>query len=200
MCILYKWLCFHVLYCTVPHRVQYLYFKTRMSRSKCKNSGNVAGTAKRHQKSEVQRKERRETRERSNWRTRESHNAGNGEGILFEILLAFEAQNPNIEQYTKVAAAIQNTIQCPRVIEDERKKKKKELRPRHHWILSFMSIDRIEFGKEPSTSGMNEIAACPPSPMVNDASAPPSPTSSPSSSQYLFLLVHSMPTAVCQIL
>ena len=25
---------------------------------------------------------------------------------LFEILLAFEAQNPNIEQYTKVAAAV----------------------------------------------------------------------------------------------
>ena len=43
---------------------------------------------------------------------------------LFEILLAFEAQNPNIEQYTKVAAAVQNTIQCPRVIENKKKKKK----------------------------------------------------------------------------
>ena len=36
---------------------------------------------------------------------------------------------------------------------------------------------------EPSTSSMNEIAACPPSPIADDPSAPPSPTSSPSSSR-----------------
>ena len=35
----------------------------------------------------------------------------------------------------------------------------------------------------PSTSGMSEIAACPLSPIADDPSALPSPTSSPSSSQ-----------------
>ena len=35
----------------------------------------------------------------------------------------------------------------------------------------------------PSTSGVGEIAACPPSPIVDDPSALPSPNSSPSSSQ-----------------
>ena len=43
-CILYKWLCFCVLYCAVLYRVQYLYFKPRMSGSKCKSSNDVAGT------------------------------------------------------------------------------------------------------------------------------------------------------------
>ena len=46
--------------------------------------------------------------------------------------------------------------------------------------------DRNESSKEPepkpSMSGMSEIAACPPSPIADDPSAPPSPTSSPSSS------------------
>ena len=35
----------------------------------------------------------------------------------------------------------------------------------------------------PSTSGVSEIAACPPSPIADDLSALPFPTSSPSSSQ-----------------
>ena len=52
----------------------------------------------------------------------------------------------------------------------------------------------------PSTSGMSEIAARPPSPIADDPSALPSPTSSPSSSQELFLPVHSMPAPVCQLL
>ncbi|CAN0488351.1 unnamed protein product, partial [Rangifer tarandus platyrhynchus] len=50
----------------------------------------------------------------------------------------------------------------------------------------------------PSTSGESEIAACPPSPIADDLSAPPSPTSSPSSSQQLFLPVHSMSAPACQ--
>ena len=49
------------------------------------------------------------------------------------------------------------------------------------------SVDRIESSKEPepvpSTSGMSEIATCPPSTTADDPSALPSPTSSPSSSQ-----------------
>ena len=43
--------------------------------------------------------------------------------VLFEeALLVFEAQDPNIERYTKVAAAVQNAIQCYRVIYDEKKR------------------------------------------------------------------------------
>ena len=45
----------------------------------------------------------------------------------------------------------------------------------------------------PSASGVSQIAVCPPSPIADDPSALPSPTSSPSSSQSLFLPVHSMP-------
>ena len=53
---------------------------------------------------------------------------------LFEkALLVFEAQDPNVERYTKVAAAVQNVIQSYHIIYD--KKKKKKLLPRHHWII-----------------------------------------------------------------
>ena len=38
-----------MLLCTLLYRVQYLYFNPRMSGSKCKSSGDVAGTAKRIQ-------------------------------------------------------------------------------------------------------------------------------------------------------
>ena len=52
-------------------------------------------------------------------------------------------------------------------------------------------------GKEPepipSMSGMSEIATCCPSPIADDPSALSSPTSSPTSSQWLFLPVHLMP-------
>ena len=35
-----------------------------------------------------------------------------GFSLFEEALLVFEAQDPNVERYTKVAAAIQNAIQC----------------------------------------------------------------------------------------
>ena len=42
---------------------------------------------------------------------------------LFEVaLLAFEAQDPNVEQYAKAAAVTQNAIQGYRVIYDQEKK------------------------------------------------------------------------------
>ena len=50
-----------------------------------------------------------------------------------------------------------------------------------------------EPGPVPSMSGMSEIAACPLSPIADNPKALPSPASSPSSSQYLFLPVPSMP-------
>ena len=42
--------------------------------------------------------------------------------LFEEALLVFEAQDPNVERYSKVAAAVQNAIQCYCVIYDEKKK------------------------------------------------------------------------------
>ena len=87
---------------------------------------------------------------RSNWRTVEIHNVGNGKEIFFieKGLLVFEVQNPDVEQYTKVAAAIQSIIQCFRVIYDEEKKKRATTQTSldfffqegvHVFILSYQS-------------------------------------------------------------
>ena len=106
-----------------------------------------------------------------------------GFSLFEEALLVFEAQDLNVEWYTKVAAAIQNAIQCYRVIYDE----KRIATTQTSLDRFFKKVDRIESSKEPepvpSTSGVSEVAACPPSPMADDPSALPSPTSSPSSSQ-----------------
>ena len=40
--------------------------------------------------------------------------------LFEETLLVFEAQDPNVEQYTKVAAVVQNAILCYHVISDQR--------------------------------------------------------------------------------
>ena len=42
--------------------------------------------------------------------------------LFEETLLVFEAQDPNVELYTKVASTVQNAIQCYYVISDEKKK------------------------------------------------------------------------------
>ena len=106
-----------------------------------------------------------------------------GFSLFEEALLVFEAQDPNVEQYTKVAAAVQNAIQCYRVIYDEKKRTTTQTSLNHF----SKRADRIEPSKEPepvpSTSGVSEIAACPLSPIADYPSALPSPTSSPSSSQ-----------------
>ena len=106
-----------------------------------------------------------------------------GFSLFEEALLVFEAQDLNIERYTKVAEAIQNAIQCYPVIYDE----KKRATTQTSLNCFFKRVDRIESSKEPepvpSTSGMSDIAACPLSPIADDPSALPSPTSSPSSSQ-----------------
>ena len=107
-----------------------------------------------------------------------------GFSLFEEALLVFEAQDPNVELYTKVAAAIQNAIQCYRVIYDE---KKKRATTQTSLDRFFKRVDRIESSKQPepvpSPSGVSEIAACPLSPIANSPSALPSPTSSPSSNQ-----------------
>ena len=45
-----------------------------------------------------------------------------GLSLFEEVLLVFEAQDPNVKWYTKVAAAVQNAIQCYCVIYDEQEK------------------------------------------------------------------------------
>ena len=84
---------------------------------------------------------------------------------------------------SKHKSSVDVVIQCYHVIYD----KKKELLPRHRWVIFFKSVGRIESSKEPepvpSTSGVSEITTFPPSLIADDPSALPSPTSSPSSSQ-----------------
>ena len=45
-----------------------------------------------------------------------------GFSLFAETLLVFKAQDPNVEWCTKVAAAIQNAIQCYQVIYEKKKK------------------------------------------------------------------------------
>ena len=120
-----------------------------------------------------------------------------GFSLFAEALLVFEAQDPNAEQYTKVTATVQNAIQCYCVIYDEKKRATTQISLDHF----FKRVDGIESSKEPehmpSMSGVSGNAACPPSPVADDPSALQSPTSSPSSSQQLFLPGHSMPALVC---
>ena len=75
-------------------------------------------------------------------------------------LLVFKAQDPNVEWCTKVAAAIQNAIQCYHVNYDEKKSTTTQTSLDHF----FKRVDRIESNKEPepvsSTSGMSEIVVC----------------------------------------
>ena len=49
-----------------------------------------------------------------------------GLSVSDEALLVFEAQEPNIEQYIKATAAVENAIQCYCLIFDQEKKKKRE--------------------------------------------------------------------------
>ena len=106
-----------------------------------------------------------------------------GFSLFEEALLVSEAQDWNVEQYMKVATAVQNAIQCYRVIYDEEKRATTQISLDH----VFKRIDRIESSKQPepvpSTAGMREIAACPPSLIADDPSALPFPTFSSSSSQ-----------------
>ena len=102
-----------------------------------------------------------------------------GFSLLEEALLVSEAEDQSVEQYTKAAAAVQNAVQCYWVFYDE----KKSYHPDKAWIILFKRVDRIESSKEaermPSTSGVNEITVCPLSPIADNPSAVPSPTSSP---------------------
>ena len=114
--ILYKWLCFCVLYCTVLYRVQYLYFKLDLQKDdfiellavqhkELTNEDLMELEAQR--KDEERQEEEEVTEEPKRFTTQEMAR----EFSLFEeALLVFEAQEPNAEWYTKVAAAVQNAI------------------------------------------------------------------------------------------
>ena len=106
-----------------------------------------------------------------------------GFSLFEEALLAFEAQDLNIQQYTEVAEAVQNAIQCDSVIYDEKKRATIQIS-----LDPFSKrVDRVEPIKEPeavpSTSGLREIAAYPLTPIAKHPLALPSPTSSLSFSQ-----------------
>ena len=175
-----------------------------MSGSKCKSSGDVAGTVETRQaitmelagqheeptnedlmELEAQRKdeERQEEEVTEEQKRFTMQEMARGFSLFEEALLVFEAQDPSIEWYTKVAAAIQNAIQCYHVIYDN----KKRAATQTSLDCFFKRVDSIESCKEPepvpSMSGVRDIAACPPSPIADDPLALPSPASSPSSSQ-----------------
>ena len=86
-------------------------------------------------------------------------------------------------QYCIEYSSTVSLLQAQDVIYDEEKRATTQT----SLDLFFKRVDRIESSKGmelvPSTSGVSEIAACPPSPIADDPSALPSPTSSPSSSQ-----------------
>ena len=106
-----------------------------------------------------------------------------GFSLFEEALLVFESQDLKVEWYMKVAAAVQNAIQCYCVIYDEKERATTQTSLDHF----LKRVDRIEFSKEPepmpSTLGMSEIAACPLSPTADDPSSLSPPPSTPSSSQ-----------------
>ena len=70
------------------------------------------------QKKDEERQEEEVTEEAKRFTTQEM---ARGFSLFEEAMLVFEAQDPNVEWYTKVAAAVQNAIQCYHVIYDEKK-------------------------------------------------------------------------------
>lgn len=92
-----------------------------------------------------------------------------------EALFIFEAQDPNIEQYTKVAAAVQNAIQCCVSF-----MRKKELPLRCHGIMFARGLTELNHQKPMSSaSGVSDISSRPPAPVAGGPSAPLSPTCPP---------------------
>ena len=72
---------------------------------------------------------------------------------LFDgVLLVFEAQGQNTEQYRKVAAAIQNAIQAYHVIYDKKKRATTQALLDHSLSLSLFfppkGVDRIDSSKD----------------------------------------------------
>ena len=176
MCPVYIVTCVHPLQ-VVVRLCTLLYSTVAVQHEELTNEDLVEMEAQRKAK---ERQEEEVTKEPKRFRMQEM---ARGFSLFEEALLVFEAQDPNLERFTKVAAAVQDAIQCYHVIYDEKKRASTQTSLDNF----FKRVDRIESSKEPepvpSTSGMSEISPCPPSPTADDPSALPSPTSSPSSSQ-----------------
>ena len=70
-----------------------------------------------------------------------------GFSLFEEALLFFEAQDPNVERYSKAAAAVQNAVQCYRVICDV--KQRATTQTSLDCFFKSVDIHRIESSKEP---------------------------------------------------
>ena len=88
-----------------------------MSGSNCKRGSDVAGTAKKLQELEAQRKDEEGqeevTAELKRFTRREM---ARGFYLSEEAALVSEAQDSDVERYMKVVAAVQNSVGCYRVI------------------------------------------------------------------------------------
>lgn len=136
VCILYKWLCFCVL------RVD-LYFKLRMSRSKCKSSSDTAGSARKCQMVTIETKIKinesgarwKDDRPYSanNWRTREIYNAENDRELflIWGSTASFEAQDCIIEHSQMLSSRSEYNL----VLSCHLWWDKKEILPRYHWVI-----------------------------------------------------------------
>ena len=76
-----------------------------------------------------------------------------GFSLFEEALLVFEAQDSNIERYMKVAAAVQNEIQCYCVIYDKKKRATTQTRLDRF----FKKVNRIESIKEPESVFQHQV-------------------------------------------
>ena len=81
---------------------QYLYFKSRLSKSKCKSSSDVAGSAKKCQELESQGKDKERQEEKVTEELKRFMMQEMARGFsLFETLFVFEVKNPSIGWYTQ---------------------------------------------------------------------------------------------------
>ena len=184
--------------------VQYLYFKSRMSGSKHKSNSDVAGTAKKCQMITRETKEKMIERVRQRWswgpRARPKRNKRKKTWLKKQRASRLRRWQEDFLYLRRHCWVLGTGLKHRTVHEGCSGHSegnpvllchlwwgKKELQPKHHWIIFFKRVDGIESSREPepvpSASGMSQISACLPSPIANDPSALPSPTSSPSSSQ-----------------
>lgn len=97
---------------------------------------------------------------------------------LFEkALVVIEAQDWNVQWYTKALALVQMQFCCTTSSVMRKKKRATIQTSLDHF---YKRAHRTESSKEPepvpSTLGMRETATCPPFPIADDSSALPSPT------------------------
>ena len=106
-----------------------------------------------------------------------------GFSLSERALLVVKAQDQSIEWYMKDATVVQKAV-CTIMSSMKGGGNTATQTSLDHF---FKRVDRLESSKEPepvpSVSGVNDVAACPLSPVAEDPSDLPSPTSSPSSSQ-----------------